>query len=170
MRLLLISLLLVSACGNKRNLSTIKSSEKPAAKDEAKSNTGDSNVTSEPVPEEDGYGSYESTEQMDRELNTIYFEHDATALTKEARDLLNENAEWMRSDTTRTIRIEGHTDESGTSEYNLGLGERRALSAKEYMVRLGIDAGRIEVITYGEEKPAGTDQDKNRRSVFLATK
>ena len=102
--------------------------------------------------------------------DVIYFEFDSSDLSETSRTSLNENADWLRADPARTLMIEGHTDEVGTSEYNLGLGDRRARATKEYLTRLGIDENRIKIITYGEERPAGTDDTKNRRSMFIATK
>jgi peptidoglycan-associated lipoprotein len=102
--------------------------------------------------------------------NTIYFEFDSSDLDESARRALTENYNWLSEDGSRTITIEGHTDEVGTAEYNLGLGERRARAAKEYLVRMGIDKNRISVITYGEERPASADHAKNRRSMFIATR
>jgi peptidoglycan-associated lipoprotein len=101
--------------------------------------------------------------------NTIYFEFDQSALSADARAKLDQNAEWLREDAARKITIEGHTDEVGTPEYNLGLGDRRARATKDYLVHLGIDASRIDIITYGEERPASTDDSQNRRSMFVAT-
>jgi peptidoglycan-associated lipoprotein len=100
----------------------------------------------------------------------IYFEFDSSSLDDSARHTLEENAKWMREDDARTITIEGHTDEVGTAEYNLGLGERRARSAKDYLVRLGIEDKRISIITYGKEKPVSDEDRLNRRSVFIATR
>jgi peptidoglycan-associated lipoprotein len=100
----------------------------------------------------------------------IYFDFDSTELNAEARAELEQNAEWLKQDPARTLTIEGHTDEVGTNEYNLGLGERRARASMDYLLRLGVDAKRVSVITYGEEKPASPEDAKNRRSVFVATK
>ena len=85
-------------------------------------------------------------------------------------DKLEENANWLKQSAERTLTIEGHTDEVGTPEYNLGLGERRAQASRDYLLRLGIDPKRVSIITFGEEKPAGTEDSGNRRSVFIATK
>jgi peptidoglycan-associated lipoprotein len=100
----------------------------------------------------------------------IYFEFDSSELSDQARQQLTENAEWLKEDDARTLTIEGHTDESGTAEYNVALGERRARATKEYLVRLGIAGDRIEIISYGEERPASDKDELNRRSVFVATK
>lgn len=100
----------------------------------------------------------------------VYFEFDSSMLDEAARAKLEENAEWLKKDPVRTLTIEGHTDEVGTPEYNLGLGERRAQASRDYLLKLGIDAKRVSIITFGEEKPAGSEDSKNRRSVFIATK
>jgi peptidoglycan-associated lipoprotein len=100
----------------------------------------------------------------------VYFEFDSSQLDEAGRAKLEENAEWLKKDAVRTLTIEGHTDEVGTPEYNLGLGERRAQASRDYLLKLGIDAKRVSIITFGEEKPAGTEDSKNRRSVFIATK
>jgi len=100
----------------------------------------------------------------------VYFEFDSSNLDDAARQRLTENAAWLKDDSSRTLTIEGHTDEVGTTEYNAALGERRAQAARDYMVRLGADESRIKIITYGEEKPASEEDALNRRSVFIATK
>ena len=102
--------------------------------------------------------------------DVVYFAFDSSDLDEESRKKLSENADWLKKDGARTLTIEGHTDEVGTPEYNLGLGERRARTTKDYLVRLGIQEKRISIITYGEERPAGSDDNKNRRSMFIATK
>jgi peptidoglycan-associated lipoprotein len=102
--------------------------------------------------------------------DVIYFQFDSSELDEASRQKLSENAEWLKKDAKRTLTIEGHTDEVGTPEYNLGLGERRARATKDYLVRLGIQEKRVSIITYGEERPAGSSDDKNRRSMFIATK
>ena len=100
----------------------------------------------------------------------IYFAFDSSELDEASRSKLNENADWLKQDPARTLTIEGHTDEVGTPEYNLGLGERRARATKDYLVRLGIQEKRVSIITYGEERPAGSEDSQNRRSMFIATK
>lgn len=102
--------------------------------------------------------------------DVVYFEFDSSTLDEAAKAKLEENADWLKKDAARTVTIEGHTDEVGTPEYNLGLGERRAQASRDYLIHLGIEPKRVSIITYGEEKPAGTEDSKNRRSVFIATK
>jgi peptidoglycan-associated lipoprotein len=83
----------------------------------------------------------------------IFFDFDKSALKLEAQALLKKKAEWLKANPTAKLLIEGNCDERGTAEYNLALGERRADSAKKFLVDLGIDAKRISTISYGEERP-----------------
>lgn len=104
-------------------------------------------------------------------LKTIYFEYDSDVLSDEARAALQDNAKWLRGNPQRTIRIEGHADDRGTIEYNLSLGQRRADSVREYLSSLGVDVSTVEVISYGEERPATDGESesawsKNRRAEF----
>ncbi len=100
----------------------------------------------------------------------ILFEFDSSALDDGARSKLEQNADWLKEDEARTLTIEGHTDEKGTTEYNVALGDRRARAAKDYLVRLGIDESRIKIISYGEERPASSNDAANRRGVFVGTR
>lgn len=102
--------------------------------------------------------------------DTIYFEFDQAELGAQARAALDENAAWAKENPARELLIEGHTDETGTNEYNLALGDRRARAAKDYLTALGVEERRIKIITYGEERPSSTEDSMNRRSVFVATK
>lgn len=105
-------------------------------------------------------------------LSTIYFELDQSRLTSDARRQLASNADWIKNNPAITIQIEGHTDERGSVEYNLSLGERRAKSVKAYLTSLGIEAQRLTIISYGEEKPlesggGESSWSKNRRANFV---
>ncbi len=100
----------------------------------------------------------------------VFFEFDSSTLTEAGRNALEGNAEWLREDPKRTLTIEGHTDEAGTDEYNLALGERRARAAHDYLIKLGVEPDRVRVLTFGEEKPAGVDDAENRRAVFVSVK
>jgi peptidoglycan-associated lipoprotein len=106
------------------------------------------------------------------ELKTVYFGYDSAELNSEQRARLDENARWFREHPETDVTLEGHTDERGSVEYNLALGERRARVAREYLMKLGIDGERMRVLSYGEEKPAAygrSDEDyrKNRRVEFI---
>jgi peptidoglycan-associated lipoprotein len=102
--------------------------------------------------------------------DVIYFAFDQAELDADAKKKLEENASWLKESPARVLTIEGHTDEVGTTEYNLGLGERRARASREYLLNLGADPSRVSIITYGEERPASNEDSQNRRSVFIATK
>lgn len=102
------------------------------------------------------------------ESESIYFDFDKSHLKPEAKDVLRKKADWLSNNASYSVRIEGHCDERGTNEYNLALGERRAHSAKKFLMALGISDDRISTISYGEERPAvlGHNEEaweKNRR-------
>ncbi len=108
-----------------------------------------------------------------RGLKPIFFEFDKSRLTPEARKTLEHNAEILKQHPDIRVRIEGHCDERGTIEYNLALGERRALSARNYLINLGIEPERLATISFGEERPADPRHNeeawaKNRRDEFVA--
>ena len=101
----------------------------------------------------------------------IYFEFDSSALLPEAQEILKEKAEWLQDNAGVAVTIEGHCDERGTNEYNLALGDRRAHSAKSFLVNLGIAGSRLTAISFGEERPVdpGSNEEawsKNRRAHF----
>ena len=98
----------------------------------------------------------------------IYFEKGSWALTPESRQLLREKALWLLANQSVNVVVQGHSDESGSDEFNLALGDRRAGSVKSFLIEAGIEPGRIAAVSYGREKPVETRQDetsktKNRR-------
>jgi peptidoglycan-associated lipoprotein len=111
------------------------------------------------------------SEQTINQLQRILFEYDQFTLSAEARNILTANAAYLRANPSQRIVIEGHTDERGSDEYNLALGERRARAALNYLVSLGIAAERLSILSYGEERPvvAGSEESawsQNRRAEF----
>lgn len=101
----------------------------------------------------------------------IHFDYDSYAIRSSDQALLNRKGEILRANPAARIRVVGHADDRGSDEYNLALGMRRATAAKEYLVRLGIEAGRIEVASLGEEVPLDTSATEsawaaNRRGEF----
>lgn len=94
------------------------------------------------------------------QLRAIYFEFDSAELTDDSRALLEEVAEWLVTHPSVAIRIEGHTDARGTSEYNLALGERRAVAIATYLSHLGVNEAQLTTVSYGEEVPATLGDDE----------
>ena len=108
-------------------------------------------------------------------LLPIYFDFDKSSIREDQRARLESDAEFLSQNKAIRVRIEGNCDERGTNEYNMALGQRRALSAKKYLVNLGIGANRLETISYGEEKSLlfGHDEHswaQNRRDDFVIMK
>jgi peptidoglycan-associated lipoprotein len=106
------------------------------------------------------------------EAESIYFDFDKSFIKLEYRPVLHEKAAFLKDYPEMDVRIEGNCDERGTNEYNLALGERRANSAKNFLVSLGVAADRIEIISFGEERPRalGHNEDswsQNRRDDFV---
>ncbi len=106
------------------------------------------------------------------ELKDIHFDFDKYNIRPGDAKVLDENASWLKGKPDLLILIEGHCDERGTNEYNLALGERRAKSTMNYLVSQGVQANRITIISYGEERPLCTEHNescwsKNRRAHFL---
>jgi len=102
----------------------------------------------------------------------VFFATNETVLTTASRETLRKQAKWLRKNSKITIVLEGHADERGTREYNLALGERRANSAKDYLMTYGISSDRISVLSYGKERPVDSGSNplawsKNRRSVSV---
>ncbi len=112
-------------------------------------------------------------EQLINEVgDRVFFDFDKYNLRPEGRETVEALAAWLNSRQGVTLTIEGHADERGTREYNLALGERRANSVKDYLIALGINAGRLTTISYGEERPAvpGSYEEawnQNRRAEFV---
>ncbi|HEY2153598.1 MAG TPA: peptidoglycan-associated lipoprotein Pal [Vicinamibacterales bacterium] len=107
-------------------------------------------------------------------LKTVFFELDASDVSAAGQKILDEDAVLLKRYTTWAVTIEGHCDERGTAEYNLALGERRAVNARAYLVSLGIAADRLHVVSYGKEFPFDPGHDeaawaKNRRAHFVIT-
>ena len=108
-------------------------------------------------------------------LSSIYFDYDESELRADQMTALNENARKLREYKPEdNVLVEGHCDERGTVEYNLALGERRAGAVKSYLGDAGLDESRIEIISYGEEKPADMGHDEqawsqNRRAELKRT-
>jgi peptidoglycan-associated lipoprotein len=107
-------------------------------------------------------------------LKDTFFDFDKFNVRADQRDGLAADAEWLKKYQKVQVRVEGHCDERGTAQYNMALGEKRASAVKDYLTSLGIDAGRIETVSYGKEKPfvKGHNEEawaQNRRGHFVIT-
>jgi len=132
-----------------------------------------------PVPPEpirdDAIGS-RSLDDLNREspLKPVFYELDSAEVSSAGQQTLQDDAQVLKRFPTWQVTVEGHCDERGTAEYNLALGERRALAAKTYLVSLGVAADRVRTVSYGKEFPfdAGHDEaawSRNRRAHFVIT-
>lgn len=115
------------------------------------------------------------SEILAQDVQDAYFDYDSSAIREDARAVLSRNADVLKSlfaeYPNATVVIEGHADERGSAEYNLGLADRRATAAKEFLVQLGVPADRLKPVSYGEERPQCTESNegcwqKNRRAHF----
>jgi peptidoglycan-associated lipoprotein len=95
------------------------------------------------------------------DFRPVFFDFDSYTLREDARGALDANAKVLRDNPSITVTIEGHADERGTSEYNQALGERRAQAARDYLVAAGIATSRIQIISYGKERPFDPGHDES---------
>ena len=118
-----------------------------------------------------------ASEMISREGQDAYFDYDKSDIRTDARTALTADADLLKRvfarDPKVVVIVEGHCDERGSAEYNLGLGDRRATSAKDFLVQLGVPADRLKTISYGKERPGCTDASedcyqKNRRAHLAA--
>jgi peptidoglycan-associated lipoprotein len=107
-------------------------------------------------------------------LKDVFFDFDKANIRDDQKAALNDNVSWLKANARAKVTVEGHCDERGTAEYNLGLGERRAKAVKDYLVAAGIGADRIATISYGKERPFVLGHDEsawkwNRRGHYVIT-
>jgi peptidoglycan-associated lipoprotein len=131
-------------------------------------------VPAEPVP--DDAISSASLDDLNRNspLSPVFFAYDSSDLDAVSQEMLTQNSEVLKTYSTWSITIEGHADERGSAEYNLALGERRAVAAQAYLVSLGISADRVRTVSYGKEFPFDPGHSEeawasNRRAHFVIT-
>lgn len=113
------------------------------------------------------------TERPTAGLQKIHFDFDKSNIKPEFEPVLKANAAWLQANAGSKVTVEGHCDERGSVEYNVALGDRRANSAKSYIVKLGVDGGKVSTISYGKERPVCKDHTEkcwyeNRRAEFVA--
>jgi peptidoglycan-associated lipoprotein len=132
--------------------------------------------TAEPLesqPIEDSVASREG--RTSNGLFPVYFDFDKSSIRADQVERMEKNAVFMKANSGVKVQIEGNCDERGTNEYNMALGERRAMSAKKYMINLGVTEGLLNTISYGEERPINFGHDElswsqNRRNDFVIGK
>ena len=192
---LCLSLVIATGCQKRIETEDLSAgttaTEAPAATEQTAAPVPDEKVTSEVVTSEDiqntadaKLGGQYATANTPADLTekavekghlyTIYFDFDKYSIREADMDLLTKNAKWLGANARTKVRIEGHADERGETDYNLALGDKRARSIKKYLSDMGIQGERLDVVSYGEEKPAvdGHDEDawsKNRRAEFVIT-
>lgn len=115
------------------------------------------------------------SELFEQNVRDAYFDFNKADIRGDARDAMTKTAEFLRSYPSVRVTIEGHCDERGSTEYNIGLGERRAQAAKNYLISLGITADRMDTVSWGKERPFCTERteacyQENRRAHFVAAK
>jgi peptidoglycan-associated lipoprotein len=120
-------------------------------------------------------GSNERAGATAQGLKPVYFDFDKSFIRDDAKAVMKANAEWLKANPKVKISIEGDCDERGTKEYNQALGQRRAASAKKYLIDLGVSGQRISLISYGKEKPVCNEHDeacwqKNRHDDFVVAR
>ena len=136
--------------------------------------TADARVTVGAAPvEAPPTGNQSLSELFEQNVKDAYFDFNKSDVRPDARANLAKTAEFLRSYSQVRVTIEGHCDERGSTEYNIGLGERRAQAAKNYLISLGIPADRMDTVSWGKERPFCTEHDEscwqqNRRAHFVA--
>jgi peptidoglycan-associated lipoprotein len=177
--LLLVTIISVG-CGKKKPVTTpmpapaIPEGGVTAPTEPAQPVTEPTPVPTETVPEDTIGGKSLDDLNRDSPLQPAFFPLDSAELDASGQSVVQSNAELLKKYSSWVITIEGHCDERGTAEYNLALGERRALSAKNYLVSLGIPADQVRTVSYGKEFPFEPGHDdnawsKNRRAHFVIT-
>ncbi len=146
----------------------------PQVKEQPRVEKVEEPVVQEPVLSEEEIFMSKSLEQINKEqpLAMIHFDYDKYFVREDAKPVLEKNASWLNKFRTVKLLVEGHSDERGTEDYNLALGEKRAKSAFDYLVSLGISADRMRIISYGKSQPLASGHDEaswqmNRRAQFI---
>ena len=167
----------VQANGNRQvfpsNTATYTLTARGAGGSDTRSVTVEVTSAPPPPPPPPPAATINGTDLLTREAQDAYFDYDKSDIREDARQALTKDAEILKrifaADRNFTVVIEGHCDERGSAEYNLGLGDRRATSAKEFLVQLGVPADRLTTISYGKDRPVCTDANeecyqRNRRA------
>lgn len=148
--------LLVTGCSGKGKAGGTK----PVTTSAAGSTSG---MTTSGMNDDQGFGSASGIQDrsgLDLAQRVVYFEYDSSELTTQGRDIVQKFGQFLASNPSARLRLEGHADERGTREYNIGLAERRAISVQSALVAVGALPSQISVVSYGEERPASPGHDE----------
>ena len=163
--------LILAACATTPTENT--SASKTSTSSSSSSSTAD--VSSKPLVQDGVYVGDETVEMLAINVpDRVFFAYDSYSLNNAAQDTLKKQAKWLKANPSVTISVQGHADERGTREYNLALGDRRASSAKDFLMSQGISSDRVTTISFGKERPVKSGSNdtawaQNRRSVTVRT-
>ena len=171
---LIVAASFLAACGTAQQ--TKQGSESGGTSSSGSSSSGSSSTVGQ-TSGANAAPSVEAGSQEDLVVNVgdrVFFEVDKYTLNGMGRATLEKQAAWMKKHGSLRISVEGHCDERGTREYNLGLGERRANAAKDYLISLGVNSSRIKTVSYGKERPVAlgnseSSWSQNRRAVSVVS-
>lgn len=171
--IMLVSMLALFGCPKKAEVTATPEEQKEEAVDEAARKAEEERLAAEAKAREEAEARERAAAEMAAALKPVYFDFDRSHIREDARETMNNIAEFLKARPDVNIRIEGNADERGTIEYNQALGQRRAASAKNYLTDLGISPDRISIISYGKEKPVCTESteecwQQNRKDDFVA--
>ncbi|HYA32112.1 MAG TPA: peptidoglycan-associated lipoprotein Pal [Thermodesulfovibrionales bacterium] len=143
--------------------------------DMERSRKGSERITEEPMAKIESRELPSAMAEISGMFKDILFDYDKYDLREDGKQTLKTVSDYLRKNTSHKVLIEGHCDERGTSEYNLALGDKRAKSAKDYLVSLGVPSARVDTLSYGKEKPACAEHTEecwamNRRDHFVVLK
>ncbi|MGO1247097.1 MAG: peptidoglycan-associated lipoprotein Pal [Oceanisphaera sp.] len=163
-----LPMLTLAACSSTSDSETLSGTESEGSYQEGGVQTGGIQNGGAPSAEEQMREQYEAL----RRENVIYFEFDQDEVSGHYAQVLEAHANFLRSNPSVSILIEGHADERGTPEYNIALGERRAKAVTSYLQSLGVSGAQLAIVSYGEEKPVDASHtesafSKNRRAVLV---
>ena len=152
----LVAALAVAGCSGKKNVKPAA----PAAEPYGQSTTPYGSEGYGSAPAQIGGPSAQETAERALSNNIVYFEYDSTVINSEGESVIGRYAGYLQGNPTARVRLEGHADERGTPEYNLGLGERRAKAVEASLLAKGVNANQLSLLSYGEERPAVSGHDE----------
>ncbi len=168
--------LVAFGCAERKAVAPTQSQEtQPQSKAQEESAKAQEKITEQQMAKVESKDIPSKFEEISGLFKDIYFDYDKYDVREDAKQTLRAVADYLRKNTAQKVLVEGHCDERGTSEYNLGLGDKRARSVKDFLVSLGVPSARIDTISYGKEKPVCSEHTedcwaKNRRGHFVILK